>query len=114
MVRKKLKASGFLRSSVNQLGMVLVIVIIGCLALFSIRYFNKISVCSQLKPGITLADMVERLGPPSSAKSSETGQWVFFESTIGAAGPIRAKVDDHDRIVVLRCNEDGPPTWSLE
>ncbi len=101
-----------LRFWIKRFGILLVV--FGCLVLFSIRYFNKISVCSRLKPGITLNDMIERFGSPIDNKAPEPGRWVFFKSTIGAAGPIRVKLDDQDRVVVLRCNEDGPPTWTLE
>jgi len=95
-------------------GICLLAIAVAGVGLASIRYFNKISVCSRLKPGITLSEMTARFGNPIVDRSNESGRWVYFRSTIGAAGPIRAKLDDKENVIVLQCDEDSQPVWSIE
>jgi hypothetical protein len=74
-------------------------------------FTSQLRICKSLQAGITEADLVGKLGEPYTR---EDGNWFYFHSDPVAAGPIRAKIDSSRRVVVLRCYEDGAPTWSTE
>ena len=77
--------------------------------------FRNSKVCPGLKPGITIDETKSALGEPVMREEvSDHKVWVFFKTPSIAAGPIRALVDKPTgKILTLRCNEDGPPTWTF-
>lgn len=76
--------------------------------------FPEVRICESLQPGITETDLLGKLGQPYRREQTNDGTWLYFYSHPMASGPIRAKIDSTGIVLVLRCNEDGPPTWNIE
>jgi hypothetical protein len=71
------------------------------------------TVCKTLKAGISVSELIDRMGEPAGREKSSDGTWFIFRSPSVMAGPIRAQVDEsHGKVLVLRCDEEGPPTWT--
>ena len=76
---------------------------------------RNLKTCSTIKPGASLAELKAVLGEPVDQSTFRGATWLHFQTASIAAGPIRAAVQESTgNVVTLRCNEDGPDTWSLK
>jgi hypothetical protein len=77
--------------------------------------YRNLRACRTLSPGISLSGLVRELGTPVDKWESLGKQWVSFETPSIMAGMIKAQVDEKTgNVLVLRCFEDGPPTWTIQ
>jgi hypothetical protein len=71
------------------------------------------TVCKTLQAGVSVPELIARMGEPIGREKSSDGTWFIFRSPSVMAGPIRARVDESTgKVLVLRCDKDGPPTWT--
>ena len=75
------------------------------------RNFTRISICEGLSLGVTRNELESALGPAGRGEDVPQGEMLTFESDLGAAGPIHAIVGPDGRVLMLKCNEDGPARW---
>lgn len=89
------------------------VIIFGVFFLFSIAFWvfpNKVKICRKMKPGVTLEILTKEFGAPFFNE-----EWYYFGSSLFAAGPIRAKIQaNSNRVLALKCTEDGPIDWEIE
>jgi hypothetical protein len=72
-------------------------------------------VCNCLKPGINKEELIRKLGNPVQIIDQTTTQFLLFESSMFAAGPIEAKINKKSgKVLKLKCDEDSPPLWNFE
>lgn len=62
-----------------------------------------------------MKDLKEKFGEPIHEMTKSNNTWLLFESSLLAAGPIRARVNpENNEVLELRCTEDGPSQWKVD
>jgi hypothetical protein len=70
--------------------------------------------CKTLQAGISVPELIAGMGEPAGRERSSDGTWYIYRSPSVMAGPIRVQVDESTgKVLVLRCDAEGPPTWTL-
>jgi len=78
-----------------------------------IGYRNS-KICPTLRPGISINELNAALGEPERIQLKGE-EWLMFRTFSLAAGPIQAKVNERtNRVITLRCQQDGPATWTTQ
>ena len=77
---------------------------------------GNIPKCLKIKSGASSAQLIEQLGQPIFKEPTKDGnEWWSFETPSLAAGHIRALLEkDTDKVLRLRCYQDGPDTWNTD
>jgi hypothetical protein len=76
--------------------------------------YRNSKICPTLKAGISITELKKMLGEPISKDKIKGKIWLSFQTPSLQAGPISAEIDEStDQVLTLRCNEDGPSTWSI-
>lgn len=75
--------------------------------------YRNSSVCPKLRPEISLVELKSALGEPVYVER-KGNDWLYFATPSIHAGAITAEVDlVSEKVIALRCYEDGPPTWTI-
>jgi len=75
--------------------------------------FENLRTCRRLRPGVTVDGLTAALGQPVHRSEANGETWWHFRTPSIMAGPIAAQVSEPTgRVLVLRCHQDGPPTWT--
>ena len=77
--------------------------------------FRNLKACSTIKAGVSIGELKALLGEPVGTSTSRGMTWLYFQTASIAAGQIGADVQESTgKVVALRCDHDGPDTWSLD
>lgn len=77
--------------------------------------YRNLRACQEIPVGASLDQVKAVLGEPIATSTSRGLTWLSFRTASIAAGQIRAAVQPSTgKVIALRCDFDGPDTWSLE